>query len=206
MVSVALSAELSLLIAHRFARSRLRLCRLLHTLPLHLLDLSEDHLIQPFVLRDLAHLMLLHKPDQTLELSLTPNLLFTDNNRLICCTSSTSSLRLLPWCCRVGKTIRRFVSPDTAFLTSSPQRRIVIVEGYCRATKRNVVTSIAAVRVDRREVPESDRQLSVCWERAVVDRQRKPLTPYATILEVLVRRLRVDGERLRIGERLDGDV
>ena len=206
MVSVALSAELSLLIAHRFARSRLRLCRLLHTLPLHLLDLSEDHLIQPFVLRDLAHLMLLHKPNKTLELSLTSNLLFTDDNRLIGCTSPTSSLRLLPWCCCIGKSIRRFVSPYTTFLTSSPQRGVVIVERYGSTAERNVVASIAAVRVDRREVPESDRQLSVCWERAVVDRQRKPLTPYAAILEVLVRRLRVDGERLRIGERLDGDV
>ena len=169
--------------------------------PLHALNLAEDHLIQPFVLRDLAHLMLLHKPNQTLELGLTPNLLFTDNDRLIYCTPSTSSLWLLPWCCCVGKSIRRFVSPYTTFLTP-----IVIVEGYCRATKRNVVTRIAAVGVHRREVPESDRQLSVGWERAIVDRQREPLTPYATILKVLVRRLRVDGERLRIGERLDGDV
>ena len=68
------------------------------------------------------------------------------------------------------------------------------------------MAGITAVRVHWRKVPKSYRELCVCWKRTVVHRQCEPLTPYATILKVFVRRLRVDGERFRIGERLDGNV
>lgn len=65
---------------------------------------------------------------------------------------------------------------------------------------------ITSIWVDRREIPYSNSELSIDRQGAVVHRQCEPRVPYATISEVLVGRLGVYGERLRIGVRLNSDV
>lgn len=65
---------------------------------------------------------------------------------------------------------------------------------------------IAAIRVYGREIPYCDSELSVGGESAVVDGQREPRIPDPSILEVLVRCLSVNSQRLRVGEWLDGNV
>ena len=65
---------------------------------------------------------------------------------------------------------------------------------------------VSAFWIDRTQVPYRYCQDGVGWERAVVHGKSQPLIPYTTILKVLVRRLRVNCERLGVGEGLDGDV
>lgn len=69
-----------------------------------------------------------------------------------------------------------------------------------------MVVLVSTLGIDRTQVPDGDGQLGIRRERAVVDGQREPLVPDAAILEVLVGGLRVHGERLGVGEGLDGDV
>jgi hypothetical protein len=156
MVWVAIGAELALLVVLGASRARLGFCGVFHALALHLLDLSEHHLVQPFVLGDLAHLMLLHKPDQPFQLCLSFDLLFTDDNRFIDSTSPASSLWLLPRCRGVRKPISGFMPPDTTLLPSSPQCGIFIIERYCCTAEWDVMAGVSSVRVDRRKIPKCD--------------------------------------------------
>ena len=153
MVWIAIGTELALLVVLRAPCARLGFCGVFHALPLHLLDLSEHHLVQPFVLGDLAHLMLLHEADQPFQLCLSFDLLFTDDNGFVDSTSPASSLWLLPWCRGVRESIRSFMPPDTALLPSSPQCGIFIIQRYRCAAEWDVVASVSSVRVDWREIP-----------------------------------------------------
>lgn len=60
--------------------------------------------------------------------------------------------------------------------------------------------------VDWTQIPYRDCKDSVCRQRGVVDGEIQPLIPYSAALKVLVWSLRVNCERLGVGEGLDGDV
>ena len=69
-----------------------------------------------------------------------------------------------------------------------------------------MVVLVPSFRVDRTQVPECDRQDRVSWQGRVVDWQSEPLVPDSAMLKMLIWRLRVNSERLRIGKGLDSDV
>lgn len=96
--------------------------------------------------------------------------------------------------------------PYPTLLPACPQGGIVVEEWYCGTTEGDVMAPVTAIRVDGAQVPQSDCELGVGRKGAVVEGESKPVVPYAAILEVLVRRLRVDGQRLGVGEGLDGEV
>lgn len=69
-----------------------------------------------------------------------------------------------------------------------------------------MVGLVAAVRVDRRQVPDGDGELGVDGEGAVVNGQLEPLVPDTAVFVMLVGRLGVDGQGLGGSEGLDGDI
>lgn len=96
--------------------------------------------------------------------------------------------------------------PDLALLPASSKSGIVVEEGNGGSPKRNVMALVSTARVDGRQIPEGDGELCIGRQTAVVNGQRQPLVPDATVAKVLVGRLGGDGQRLGVGKRRDGDV
>lgn len=65
---------------------------------------------------------------------------------------------------------------------------------------------VAHSGVNGRQIPDGDGELGVGGQCAVFDGQAEPLVPHSPIPEVPVRRLRMNGKRLRIGKGLHGDI
>jgi hypothetical protein len=61
------------------------------------------------------------------------------------------------------------MSPNLALLPPCSEGRIVVKERDGGTTKRYMMIAISTFGVDGREIPDSDGQLSVCGDGAVVD-------------------------------------
>lgn len=167
------------------------------------LDLPKDHLIQPLVVGNVAHLMFLQQVMEPLQLGGAADMLVV-GRRL---TVRLATARLLGdrGSGGVGKGIGRFVSPQPALLAALLQGAVAVEEGYGGTAKGNVVAS-SAVGADGRHIPDGDGQLGVEGQQRVVDGQAEPLVPDAGCLEVLVGGLGVDGEGFAVCVDLGRDV